>query len=95
MLNMGRKKGFTMAELISWQELYRDAMLEVDPASLRRRIDAARAAIGQAMEDPNPNRKLEDKQAMIEAVRNLQTLERLELQRSTPSRSPLTASTEE
>src|ERR1700730_962069 len=78
---MERKKGFTMAELILWQELYPDAMLELDPASLRSRIDAARAAIGQAMEDPNINRKLEDKQAMSGALRNLQTLERLELQR--------------
>jgi len=71
-----------MAELISWQELYRDAMLEVDPFSLRRKIDAARAVLGQAMEEPNTNRKLEDKQAMIEALRNLQTLERLELRGS-------------
>ena len=94
MLNVDRKKGFTMAELISWQELYRDAMLELDPASLRRRIEAARAAIGQTMDEPSPNRKLEDKQAMIEALRNLQTLKRLELERSAPP-SLLMASTEE
>jgi hypothetical protein len=84
-----------MAELISWQELYRDAMLELDPASLRNRIEAARVAIGKAMDEPNANRSLEDKQAMIETLGNLQTLERLELQRSAPSNSLLMASTEE
>lgn len=82
-----------MAELISWQQLYRDAMLEVDPVSLRSRIDAARAALGQAMDEPPTSCKLEDKQAMTEALRNLQTLERLELQRSALPHSPLMAST--
>jgi len=92
---MERKKDFTMAELISWQRLYRDAMLEVDPVSLRSRIDAARVALGQAMDEPNTNRKLEDKQAMIEALRNLQTLERLELRKSALPHSLLMASTQE
>jgi hypothetical protein len=80
-----------MVKQMLWQESYCAALLELNHASLKSSIDTARAAIEQAMKEPNGDRRLEDKQAMMEALRTLQTLERLELQRSGPSDSPLVA----
>ncbi|MFZ0309421.1 MAG: hypothetical protein WAL89_14715 [Candidatus Sulfotelmatobacter sp.] len=42
----------------SWQELYTAAMLELDRAALQSRIEAAQAAIQQAMEELAGNRKV-------------------------------------
>jgi hypothetical protein len=68
-----------------WQDLYTVAMLEVDRANLQGRIEAAQAAIRQAMEEPTRNPQLgavEDTQAMADALRNLRTLQRVEFRKS-------------
>jgi hypothetical protein len=67
---------------VSWQELYNAAMLELEHANLRGRIEAAQTAIRQAMEELASNRELrtvEETQAMADALHNLQTLQRVEL----------------
>jgi signal transduction histidine kinase len=67
----------------SWQDLYRDAMLELDEATLYSKIETARAAIRQAMEAlVSEEGNAEDKQVMTEALRNLQVLQRLEMKMS-------------
>ena len=72
----------------SWQDLYRDAMLELDEATLCSKIETARAAIRQAMEAlVSEEGNVEDKQVMTEALRNLQVLQRLEMKMSTPAAS--------
>jgi negative regulator of replication initiation len=69
-----------MKQDVLWQELYRAAMLELDHANLEGRIEAAQVAIRQAMEELITNdENAEDRRAMAEALRNLQTLQRLEL----------------
>jgi hypothetical protein len=73
---------------ISWQELYKAAMLELDRASLQGRIEAAQAAIRQAMEELTSNHELgavEETQGMSDALHNLQTLQRVEFRTSTPA----------
>lgn len=68
----------------SWKDLYTAAMLELDRASLASRIEAAEASIRQAMgEVSGQGDAVEEKRAMAEAMRSLQTLRRLELT-STP-----------
>ena len=53
-----KKKRSPMAGSTSWQELYTAAMLELDRAALQSRIEAAQAAIQQAMEELAGNRKV-------------------------------------
>jgi len=73
---------------VLWQELYTAAMLELNQANLQGRIEAAQVAIGQAMTDLASNRKdgaVEEMQAMADALRNLQTLQRVELRTPMPA----------
>jgi hypothetical protein len=73
---------------VFWQELYAAAMLELNQANLQGRIEAAQVAIGQAMTDLASNRKdgaVEEMQAMADALRNLQTLQRVELRTPIPA----------
>jgi ATP/maltotriose-dependent transcriptional regulator MalT len=71
-----------------WQDLYMAAMLELDHAQLQSRIEAAQRAIGQAQHElaskPGENAG-EDMQALQDALRNLQTLQRVELRKSAPA----------
>jgi hypothetical protein len=73
---------------VLWKKLYTEAMLELDHASLRNRIDAAQAAIRDEMRNLANDRSanaLEDMRAMSDALHNLQTLQRLELKTSAPA----------
>lgn len=73
---------------VLWKKLYTAAMLELDRASLRNRIDAAQAAIRDALRELANDRSagaLEEMRAMSDALHNLQTLQRLELKTSAPS----------
>jgi hypothetical protein len=75
---------------ILWKDLYTAAMLELDRANLPGRIEAAQAAIRQAMEERTSTDGLgaaEDRQAMTDALRNLQTLQRVEFRTSAPATS--------
>jgi hypothetical protein len=69
-------------------ELYTAAMLELDRAMLPGRIEAAHAAVLQAMEELADDHTLEageEKQAMADALRNLGTLRRVEFRSSAPT----------
>lgn len=74
-------------ENVLWRDLYAAAMLELDRDHLQRRIDAAQAAILQAR---NQVGELgmdsgEQLQAIDDALRNLQTLQRVEFQNARAS----------
>ena len=75
-----------MTENISWKDLYAAAMLELDYANLHDRIEAARAGIQRARKDlsrnPTPG-SAEEMHSMADALRNLDTLQRVELRAST------------
>ena len=73
---------------VLWKKLYTAAMLELDRAILRSRIDAAQAAIRDEMRNLANDRSvnaLEDMRAMSDALHNLQTLQSLELKTSAPA----------
>ena len=75
-------------ENASWQKLYKAAMLELDPVALPISIEAARLAIRQALEglaSDGTAEASEKRQALSDALGNLQTLHRLELRPSTPA----------
>lgn len=75
---------------VSWKELYTAAMLELDEASLRFRIEAARIAIVEAMRTmANDHRAnaVETTWAMTDALQNLKTLQEMELGASAPASS--------
>ena len=65
---------------LSWQELYRAALLEVQPEELRRRIGAAEKAIGQRIEELKQagSHSSEEQQAIADALRALRVLAQTE-----------------
>ena len=73
---------------ILWRDLYAAAMLELDRDNLHDRIEAARAGIQRARKEltrnPPPG-AAEEIHAMADALRNLDTLQRLELRASPPT----------
>jgi hypothetical protein len=73
---------------ILWHDLYTAAMLELDHANLHDRIEAARTGIQRARKEltrnPMPG-AAEEMHCMADALRNLDTLQRLELRASTPT----------
>jgi len=71
-----------------WKELYTAAMLELDPATLRSRIEAAQTAIRNAKRELANDRSvsaLEEMQAMTDALHGLETLQRIEFKTSVPA----------
>ena len=73
----------------SWQELYAAAMLELDHAKLRIKIDVAEAAIREAREKLAGGTvgDAEQMQALAAALGNLQTLQRVEFGKPVPVES--------
>jgi hypothetical protein len=70
-----------VTENVLWQELYTAAMLELDNTSLQNKIQAAEAAIWQTMEELDNKRDggaIAEMQTMDDALRSLQTLQRVE-----------------
>jgi hypothetical protein len=80
LLEVRAEDGITMN--LSWWELYKAALLEVDPEHLRRRIDAAEKAIHERSEQlrqaGSPSN--EEQGAMADAVRALRVLAQSECQ---------------
>jgi FKBP-type peptidyl-prolyl cis-trans isomerase (trigger factor) len=72
--------GITMD--LSWQELYRAALLEVQPEQLRQRIDAAEKAIFERSEELRQagNQGNKEQAAMADALRALRVLAQSECQ---------------
>ncbi len=60
----------------AWREVYRAALLEIQPEELRRRIDAAEKAIFQRSEElkQTDSASGEEQQAMTDALRTLRLL---------------------
>lgn len=75
-----------MTENVSWRDLYGAAMLELDPAVLRQRIGAARAAIQRRTEELTGSihdcSAREERQQIADALENMRTLERVEFKSS-------------
>jgi|HubBroStandDraft_4_1064222.scaffolds.fasta_scaffold13645_3 hypothetical protein len=72
---------------VLWKELYQAAMLELDLGKLPGRIEAAQAAIREAVEDlagDHSGRVREEMQALLDAQSNLRILQRAEFQTSVP-----------
>lgn len=70
---------------VEWRDRYAAAMLELDPVILRTRIDAAEAIIQLAFEQQSrvPGaRRTEELQALKDALHNLRTLRRVELNKA-------------
>jgi hypothetical protein len=72
---------------VLWRDLYADAMIELDRTNLGAKIEAAQEAIQQAIRSNEQSHDvpLEETQAMADAMRNLQMLQRLEF--GTPTRA--------
>jgi hypothetical protein len=73
---------------ILWHDLYAAAMLELDRDNLRHRIEAARAGIQRALNELTRNPTsgaAEEMQSMADALRNLETLQWVELRASAPT----------
>jgi len=66
---------------LSWREVYRSALLEVDPEQLRRRIDDAEKAIHERNEElRQANQFNEEQGALADALRALRVLAQSECQ---------------
>ena len=65
---------------VSWQELYRAALLELRPEELRRRIDDAEKAIQQRIAElkQNDSDSWEESCALDDALRGLRVLAGME-----------------
>jgi len=72
--------GITMN--LSWREVYRAALLEVDPEQLRQRIDDAEKAIYERSEELRQagDQSNEEQGAMADALRALRVLAQSECQ---------------
>jgi hypothetical protein len=71
----------SVTEPYFWQEIYRDAVLETDPAKMPTRIDAALMAINQRLHNPIEINSPEHK----EIEHALRALEVLKAERSVES----------
>jgi ATP/maltotriose-dependent transcriptional regulator MalT len=65
---------------LPWREIYRAALLEIQPEEMRRRIDAAEKAIYRRNEElkQTGSQCAEEQQAMADALRALRLLARAE-----------------
>jgi hypothetical protein len=90
MLKQSGREVPSVTKNVLWQQLYTAAMLELDHANLPCRIEAAQVAIGKAMAELANSRQdgvREEMQALADALRNLQTLHRVELLQPMPAAS--------
>jgi hypothetical protein len=73
----------------SCHDLYRAAMVELDPAQLMRSVESARAAIQRRRERlrGSDSSSMEERQAMADALENLRRLQKIEFRLSTKSKS--------
>lgn len=76
---------------VTWQEKYREALLELSPEELPRRIEAAEKAIQQRIEDAERSGQLssEEQRAIDDAVRGLRLLAKTECKAKQPQEPTL------
>jgi hypothetical protein len=86
---MERNMAIRMTKDVLWQALYKAAMLELEPTKLQNKIEPARAAIQQRVEEltrmTHGGSSVEEQQATDDARRNLRTLQRVEFKLSKPA----------
>jgi hypothetical protein len=67
--------------ILSWQELYKAAMVERDHTQLQKRIEAAHAVIRQRIEELKLgsacDESSEERQAIADALHSLRTLQKI------------------
>ncbi|MGD0989234.1 MAG: hypothetical protein ABR874_15580 [Candidatus Sulfotelmatobacter sp.] len=70
----------------SWRELYKAAMLELDPSCLPSRISEAQEAVQKAQRElgGQPSDRPGEMRALADAMENLRTLYRIELRVAAP-----------
>jgi hypothetical protein len=71
-----------METTVLWRELYAAAMLELDHSRLAKRIQEAQAVVQAAIDQETASRGAgfaEELQALTDAMHNLRTLHRVEL----------------
>ena len=70
-----------MTESYPWKDLYREAILELDPAKLQTKIALARATIQQRLDEIKTARDaqaMEERHAIADALHNLRTIQTIE-----------------
>jgi hypothetical protein len=74
------KPGDSVNTNVTWEDLYRAALLELRPEKLRQRIDSAERAIQQRIADLRQNDcdSREERHALDDALRGLRVLARTE-----------------
>ncbi len=91
MLKTSAQKEALMTKDVLWRELYKAAILELDPAILHKRIEAAHAAIQQRTaelgnsHDGNPG---EERREMVDALNNLRAIQKVESRVASESSGP-------
>ena len=71
-----------------WEQVYADAMLEIDESKLQNRIDLAMAVLGDSLQELGQSaREMQERQAIHDALRTLGFL-RKELQVTSDERNP-------
>lgn len=76
-----------MTKDVLWRELYKAAILELDPALLNKRIEAAHAAIQwRTAELENDGNSGEEHRDMVDALNNLRAIQKVESRLSSDSR---------
>jgi hypothetical protein len=70
-----------MVRVYCWERAYRDAVLELDPAEMRTKITRAFAQLERRSREVmfTHEADLTERQAIIDAVNGLRTIERFEL----------------
>lgn len=77
-----------METTVLWRELYAAAMLELDHSRLGKRIQEAQAVVQAAIDKETALRGVsfaEELQALRDAMHNLRTLQRVELNAASPT----------
>ena len=77
-----------METTVVWRELYAAAMLELDHSRLGKRIQEAQAVVQAAIDQETALRGVsfaEELQALRDAMHNLRTLQRVELNAASPT----------
>jgi hypothetical protein len=77
-------------ENVTWEELFKAAMIELDRARLQQRIADARAALRSRLEElqmSNDVDRLRERHDITDALQSLQVLERTELRLPMPIKS--------
>ena len=86
-----------MTKDVLWRELYKAAILELDPVALHKRIEAAHAAIRQRISELHSNydgNSGEEQREMVDALNSLRAVQKVEFRLSSepnrPRREPTT-----